>query len=95
MTYRISKYSHNNWKEPNKFKNPMVLGRLRFSWKFISISFCFSVICIVSFRYFAIKLIDENLYLREWVIFYFISFIFILFLLFLIKYNMQLISVFF
>jgi hypothetical protein len=72
MTFRISKYTHNNWKEPNKFKNPMVLGLIRFSWKKIVIMYCFMVISVVSFRFFTIKLVEENLYFREWVFFYFI-----------------------
>ena len=78
MTFRISKYSHNNWKEPNKFKNPLILGKIRFSWKHTCIGLFFSCICIVSFRMFAIKLIDENLFFREWVNYLLIFYFFIL-----------------
>ena len=68
MTYRISKYTHNAWKAPQKFKNPEGLVIRRFSFPNLLLGVFTFWGCVVTFRYLVRKLVNENILYREWVI---------------------------
>ena len=68
MTFRISKYKHNAWKAPQEHKNPQILFMRRISYKyFFFLSVGFGSL-ILSFRFLAKKLIEENIIIQKKVI---------------------------
>lgn len=74
MTFRITKYTHNAWKAAQKFKNPQTLTIYRQSLphQLIIIPTVFG--CILTFRFLAKKLIEENIYIHESVKFLFLAY---------------------
>jgi len=65
MTFRISKYRHNAWKAPQQHKNPQVLPLRRNSYPNMFLIIFTSLGIVLSFRFFAKKLITENVLIHE------------------------------
>lgn len=65
MTFRVSKYTHNAWKAPQQHKNPQILFMKRISYKhFILVSLSLGSL-VLSFRFLAKKLVEENVLIQE------------------------------
>lgn len=68
MTFRISKYAHNAWKAPQGHKNPQVLIMKRTSYKHMILIALIFPSLVLSYRFLAKKLIEENVLIKEKVI---------------------------